>query len=277
MIHNLLDRIVQTLRQEFAGAMTNPTNRIVLGPVAVPGAGARPVIAFSPGKLEVAQGARDVSSSQPRPQEFVQETPVNPADPQGPYDLAKTPLLGSTLCKLILDKDTLDERQVLLQEDSDFSIDYANAEISFDTDISMADSILLRYSFVGVFTVQNFQQDFQADIFETSHSLSEKWAALVIAAILTNRDELLEHYNTTNQTTYNAGVFGSAHKLVQLYPVGYAPIQPAPNSVQWQLTFQVVGLLSLTKAITDGFSLIEKIRSPGRHSDFPVDIDAGLE
>jgi hypothetical protein len=241
-----------------------------------PGAGALPVIALVPDLLEMASAARDVSSSEPRPQEFTQEIPVNLADPQGPYALAKTPLPMSTLCRLVLDKGTLDERRVLLQEDDDFTINYQDAEITFSAEISMASSILLRYSFVGVFTVQDFRQDFQVEIYEANHGLAEKWAALVMAAILTNHDELLEHYNTTNKTVYSAGALSSTHSLTQLQPLAGAP-SATSSGVKWQLTFRVAGQLILTKAITDGFSLIEKIRSPGRHSDFPVDIDAELE
>ncbi len=276
MIQNLLNRIVEILRQEFAGAISNPNQHIVLGPVNPPGAGALPLIALMPGLLEMAQAARDLSSSQPRPQEFTQEIPVNQGDPQGPYALTHTPLLMSALCKLILDKGTLDERRVLLQEGHDFTIDYPNAEIAFGTDISMADSILLRYSFAGVFTVQDFRQDFQIEIYEANYGAAEQWAALVMAAILTNRDELLEHYNTTSQTVYSAGVFGSAHSLTQLQPLGGVP-GAAGTNIRWQLNFKSTGQLFLTRAITDGFGLIEKIRSPGHHGDFPVDIGVELE
>jgi len=276
MIQNLLNRIVEILRQEFAGAISNPNQHIVLGPVNPPGAGALPLIALTPGPLEMSQAARDLSSSQPRPQELTQEIPVNLADPQGPYALAQTPLHMSALCKLVLDKGTLDERRVLLQEGHDFTIDYPNAEITFSTDISMADSILLRYSFAGVFTVQDFRQDFLIEVYDANHGAAEQWAALVMAAVLTNHDELLEHYNTTSKTAYSAGVFGSTHSLAQLLPLGGAP-GAAGTNLRWQLTFKAAGQLFLTKAITEGFGLIEKIRSPGHHGDFPVDIGVELE
>jgi hypothetical protein len=276
MIQNLLNRIVEILRQEFAGVISNANQHIVLGPVNPPGAGNLPLIALTPGLVEMAQTARDLSSSQPRPQEFTQETPVNPAAPQGPYTLAHTPLRMSTLGKLVLDKGTLDERRVLVQEGHDFTIDYQEAEITFSTDISMANSILLRYSFAGVFTVQAFLQDFMIEIYDANYGAAEQWAALVMAAILTNRDELLEHYNTTSQTVYSGGVFGSAHSLTQLQPVGGVPGAAASN-VRWQLTFRAAGQLFLTKALTDSVSLIEKIRSPGHHGDFPVDIGVELE
>src|SRR5262245_43414278 len=113
MIHKLLDRIIQILRQELAGALPNPAAHIVLGPVTDPAASALPIMALTPGALEMPAGTRDMSSSQSRPQPVRQEITVNPASPQGPYTLAQTPLRTSVICKLILDKDTLDERQVL--------------------------------------------------------------------------------------------------------------------------------------------------------------------
>jgi hypothetical protein len=274
MIHKLLDRIVQILRQELAGTLPNPAVHIVLGPVADPATPTLPIISLTPGTLDILSGARDVSSSQPRPQPFTQEIAVNSVNPQGPYGLAQTPLRTSVICKLILDKDTLDERQVLLNEDRDYTINYPNAQISFSADVLGASSILLRYTYAGVFTVHNFRQDFVIEVYDTTHALTEQWLALALAAVLTYHDELLAHYNTTDKTFYGGGVLGSAHQLTQLQPVGCA--LAAAASIRWQLTFRVSGQLTLTRAVTDGFSLIEKIRSPGRHSNQAVDIDVGL-
>ena len=273
MIHKLLDRIVQVLRQELAGMLPSPAAQIVLGPVANPAPSTLPLIALTLGALDMPAGARDVSSSQPRPQPFTQEIAVNPASPQGPYTLAQTPLRTSVICKLILDKDTLDERQVLLIEGGDYTIDYQNAQISFSADVSDASSIVLRYAYAGVFTVQNFRQDFVIEVYDATHALTEKWLALALAAILTYYDELLEHYNMTDKTLYSAGVLGSAHQLTQMQPLGCTLAES--TSIRWQMTFKVSGQLTLTRATADGFSLIEKIRSPGRHSDQAVDIERG--
>jgi hypothetical protein len=274
MIHKLLDRIVQLLRQELAGTITNPAAHVVLGPAADPAAPALPVIALTPGALELIASARDVGSSQPRPQPFTEEIAVNAIDPEGPYTLAKTPLRTSAICNLILDKNTLDERQMLVIEDSDYTIDYANKQINFNADISQANSFLLRYSFAGVFTVQNFQQDFLIDVYDSSHLLAEKWQALALAAVLTHNDELLEHYNTTDQTLYSAGILGATTRLTQIQPFGSTTASSA--HIRWQLCFRASGQVTLTRAAEDGFSLIEKIRSPGRRSDHKVDIDVGL-
>jgi hypothetical protein len=275
MIQKLLDRMVQVLRQELASALPTPAAHIVLGPVAEPAPSTLPLIALTPGVLEMPAGARDVSSSQPRPQPFTQAIAVNPASPQGPYPLAQTPLRTSVICKLILDQDTLDERQVLLIEGGDYAIDYQNAQMTFNTEVSGASSIVLRYTYAGIFTVQNFRQDFVIEVYDATHALTEKWQALTLAAVLTYHDELLEHYNTTDKTLYSAGVLGSAHQLTQIQPLGSALAES--SSIRWQMRFKASGQLTLTRATADGFSLIEKIRSPGQHSDQAVDISVGLE
>lgn len=275
MIHKLLDRIVELLRQELAGALPDPATHVVVGPVASPAAAALPIIALTPGALEMPAGKRDVSSSQPRPQPFTEEIAVDPASPRGPYALAQTPLRMSTTCKLVLDHGTLDERQKLLHEGSDYTVDYQGAKISFSTDVSHADRIELRYSFAGIFTVQSFRQDFLVEVYDATHALAEKWLALALAAVLTHYDELLEGYNTTDKTLHSAGALGAAHQLAQIQPLRCALAESA--GIRWQMTFRVSGELTLTRATADGFNLIEKIRSPGRHSDQVVDISVGLE
>ena len=276
MIHKLLDRIVQILQVELASALPGTASaHIVVGPVADPAAAALPFIALTPGALDLQAGARDASSSQPRPQPFTQEIAINPASPQGPYALAKTPLRTSMICKLILDGGTLDERRVLLIEGGDYTIDYQNAQIRFTADVAHAGGVALSYSYAGVFTVQNFRQDFLLEVYDATHAQSERWLALALAAVLTSSDELLERYNATDQTTYSAGALGSSHQLTQIQPVRCAPAESAVS--RWQMTFRVAGQLTLTRAAADGFSLIEKIRSPGRHSGQTVDIGVELE
>lgn len=275
MIVRLLDRIVQLLRKELDGALPDPAKHVVVGPVADPPGSALPVIALTPGALEMPAGARDVGSGEPRPQPFTQQIEINPESPQGPYELAKTPLRTSALCKMILDGGTSDERQELLLEGSDYTIDYQDARISFSTDVSQASGILLRYSYAGIYTVQSFQQLFAVEVYETTHALSEKWLALALAAVLTHSGELIEQHNTTDKTLYSAGVLGAAHQLTQIQPLRCALAESA--GIRWQMTFKATGQLTLTRATADGVSLIEKIRSPGRHSDQTVDIGIGLE
>ena len=275
MIGRLLNHITEILRHELGGDIRNPAKHIVPGPVADPATTALPVIALTPGVLEIPSGTRDASSSQPRPQPFTEEIRVKPDHPHGPYALAKTPLSASVQCNLILDKDKLDERRCLLSEGSDFTVDYQQARITFHADIAKAGSILLRYSFVGVYTVQNFSQDFLIEVYDSTHALTEKWLSLGLSAVLTYHDELLEHYNTTDKTVYGAGVLGTAHQLAQIRSTGCVPAKS--KNICWQLSFKASGQLMLTRTVTDGFNLLERIRSPGKHSGQAIDIDVGLQ
>lgn len=176
----------------------------------------------------------------------------------------------------MVDKGTADERQVLLTEGSDFQIDYQNARISFVRSVAGAGGILLRYSFAGVFTVQDFSQEFQVSVYAADYGAVEQWAALATSVILTSRDELLDYYNQAAPTVHSAGQFSSTHTLSQLQAVGGVPA-PATAGLRLDCTFRVLGQMKLTREIGDGFALLQRVRSPGRKSGAPVDIGVNVE
>ncbi|NUM65905.1 hypothetical protein HUU39_11615 [candidate division KSB1 bacterium] len=252
-----------------------PSGHIVVGASSAPAADDLPLIALYPDKLAINQNVKETNSSQPRPQEFREEIAVNTTTPAGPYALAKTPLEKSTICKAIFDKGTVKERQALLVENKDFEIDYQQAKIVFTYDLAKASHILLKYSFVGVFTMREFQQDFLVDIFDDDIAEVEKWASLATGMILTSHDELIEQYNFTTKTEYTANQFLTYHTLDRIQMLEGVPSR-ADNCVKLQLKFKVVGQMKLTKAITSDFGLIEKIHSPGRISEQPVDVEIEL-
>lgn len=276
MIQRLIQNIITLLREGFAGLIAAPETHIVTGPVAEPRVDALPVISIYPDKLEISKVAGELGSSQPRPQEFRQEIQVNAADPAGPYSLVKTPLLKSAICRVIFDRGALTERQIMLVEDKDFTIDYQNGAILFTRDVSGAGLILLKYSFVGIFTVCEFQQGFLADIYDGTGAEVEKLASLVTAMILTNHDQLIERYNFTDKTEYLAGQFLSTHALAQIQVIEGVHGR-SDSAFKLQLRFKAAGQMTLTKEITEGFGLIEKIHSPGRISGEPVDIEIVVE
>ena len=216
MIQNLIQQITTLLQESFAGVISDPEQHIVASPATEPTAEELPLIALYPNKLEIRQDFQETSSSQPRPQELRQEIAVNASNPAGPYSLAKTPLEQSTLCQIIFDKGTVTERQITLVENKDFDINYQNAAISFSFDLSEASSIILQYSFVGVFTIREFQQEFLVDIYDVNLADVEKWSSLVTGIILTNHDELLEHYNLIEKTEYLANQFITTHTIDQI-------------------------------------------------------------
>lgn len=275
MIQNLIEQIINLLRESFVGVIADPENQIVAGPVTEP-VGIGPTIAIYPANLEMSQNFKETNSSQPRPQEFRQEIAVNESTPQGPYSLAKTPLQRSTLCKVIFDQGILTERKIMLVEDKDFTINYQGATILFSYDLAEASSVRLKYSFVGVFTVREFQQEFLADIYDDDKAAVEKWASLTTAMILTSHDELVEGYNLIARTEYVANRFTTSHTIGQIQ-VLEGVLGRSDSTFSLQLKYNVAGQVKLTKEIVDGFGLIERIHSPGRISEHPVDIDIGVE
>jgi hypothetical protein len=93
--------------------------------------------------------------------------------------------------------------------------------------------------------------------------------------ILTSRDELLDFYNQAPGSVYTAGPFVSTHTLSQIVAVGGEP-SAAAAGLKLDCAFRVLGQMKLTREVSDGFALIQKVRSPGRTGG-PVDIDAALE
>lgn len=276
MIYGLIQQVILLLQQSFVGTIADPESHIVAGPVPEPGAGDVPLIALSAAGLEMNQNFKDTGSSQPRPQEFRQEIAVNAANPQGPYSLTKTPLQKSTLCKLIFDQGTLTERHASLVEDKDFTIDYGNRTIFFSNDVASAGTIALTYSFVGVYMIREFQQVFLVDVYDDDHVEVEKWASLITSMILTNQDELIEHYNVTAKTEYIANQFLTTHTIDRIHILSGNP-NHSGSLFNIQLRYEVAGQMKLIREIIDGFGIIEKIHSPGRISEQPVDIDIDLE
>jgi len=276
MIQKLIQQIIVLLRESLTGSLEDSASHIVAGPIPPPATEMLPVIALYAGRMEVGRRAKDAGSSQPRPQEIRQEIIVDALNPQGPYVLSKTPLEKSVLCKVIFDNGALTERQIVLAEQRDFIVDYQNADILFSYDLSQADALILTYSFVGVFTIREFQQDFLIDVYDGASAGVEKWASLANAMILTSHDELIKNYNVTDKTEYLANQFISAHTIDRINLLAGIPdaSQTVPKA---QFTFQVQGQIKAVKEIVGGFGLITKIHSPGRISDQPVDIEVGLD
>lgn len=276
MINKLIEEIIARLRSGFNGVISNPDNHIEAGPISPPGTGALPKIALYAGGYEINQTVRDDASSQPRPQPITQIIPVNVGTPQGPYSLSKTPLQGTLRCKIIFNKGAVDERKLTLQENADFTTDYSTAEVLFNTSIEEADEIVLDYSFVGVYTLREFQQSLLLDVYAASVSESEQLAALSSSMILTQQNELLDHFNVVDPTEYIANQYVTKHSLDRIDLMAGAP-ETQSNVYQYQSTFQVHGQIKYTKAIVDGFGLIEKVHSPGVDSEHPVDIEVNLD
>lgn len=273
MISNLVDQIVTLLQSGFAGVLPTPADHVVAGRQAEVAPESLPIIAVYADRFEIERSVPEPSSSEPRPQPVREELAVDGGAPAGPYDLARQPLAGTMRCVIVLDRGGPDERTSALQEAADYTIDHQAGTITFTTDIAAADLIQLSYSFVGVFTVREHAADLRVDVLAATDAELEMLASLTIAMIATNRDELIEQYNSTSPTEHSANEFTSTHSISGITLVEGQPT--APGALDLQLRYEVPGQLKLAKAIEGGFGLIEKIRSPG--PGFEDDIDVGVE
>jgi hypothetical protein len=104
----------------------------------------------------------------------------------------------------------------------------------------------------------------------------EQWASLINSMLLTNQNELIEHYNLTDKTEYTANQYLSTHSIDRINLLTGVP-EALNQSIKFQFTFEVHGQIKLAKEIEGGFGLIEKIHSPGSTSVHPVDIEVGLD
>ena len=276
MINKLIQETIARLRTGFAGVIDTPASHIVAGPISPPEASALPMITLCAGPYEINQAVKDEASSQPRPQAMTQILSVDAENPQGPYHSDKTPLQGTLQCRIIFDKGTVTERRLALQENKDFTIDYSSADVTLVYPVEEADEIILDYSFVGVFTLREFQQRLLLDVFAANIAESEQLAALSSSMILTQQNELLEHYNFTDRTEYIANQYVASHTLDHIDMLSGAP-ESLVNASRYQSVFQVHGRIKHTKEIVEGFGLIEKIHSPGVVSDHPIDIKIVLD
>ncbi|HRI61768.1 MAG TPA: hypothetical protein PK228_18650 [Saprospiraceae bacterium] len=280
MIHQLLVVIETQLRLWFAGVIPSPGTRITAGSeVATPGLQDVPRIALYAGPLEISQAATDGVSSQVRPQALRKRIDVNSSTPTGPYPLTKTPLEGSLTCQIVYHEDTLNERRQLVVEHKDFTIDYTVPNLTFKSHIDLANatSLIVQYSFPGIFTVREFSQVFFMDIFDIKPDFLERWAAIATAMILTNHDFLLEAFNLPDPTKHQANDYLSAHTLRNIRLLEGTPGMAA-SPYKMQLKFATQGEIRLVKEISGGFGLIEQIHSPGASAtpDRPVQVEPGL-
>ncbi|MFM7475869.1 MAG: hypothetical protein ACKO2T_09100 [Microcystis aeruginosa] len=259
MIQNLVLRIISLLVKTLASVVSPAEQHIKAGPVDSNDSSNLPMIVITPGCFTISQQPGENTSNQPRPEEFREKLAVSQGKPLGPYILAKTPLQGTVQCQAFFAEGTLTEKQIWLQEKQDFIINYKTQECNFTYDISKAKSILFIYSFVGIFSLRNFEQELFIEVQAATPDELEKLTALIAGSILTHHDQLIEAYNqdTTYKTEYNAASLGI---LAQLRQIQFLAGNPADtSSIKMKLKFLVTGQLKATRAISENFGIIEKI------------------
>lgn len=262
MIQNLVLRIISLLVETLASVVPSAEQKIKAGPIDSNNNSNLPTIVITPGCFTITQQPGENTSNQPRPEEFREKLSVSQENPLGPYSLAKTPLQGTVQCKIFFDEGTLTEEEMWLQEKQDFTIDYKTGKCTFIYNISKAKSILLIYSFVGVFNLKNFEQELFIEVQASSTKELEELTALIAGSILTYHDQLIESYNQdpTYQTEYNTA---SLRVISQLRQIQFLAGNPADTaSMKIKLKFLVTGQLKATRTIGEEFGIIETIKMP---------------
>lgn len=255
MIQNLVLRIISLLVETLARVVSPAEQHIKAGPVDSNDSSNLPIIVLTPGCFTISQQPGENTSNQPRPEEFREKLAVSQKKPLGPYILAKTPLQGTVQCQVFFPEGSLTEKQIWLQEKQDFTINYKTQECNFTYDISQAESILFIYSFVGIFSLRNFEQELFIEVQAATINELEKLTALIAGSILTHHDQLID---PTYQTEYNAD---SLRILAQLRQIQFLAGNPADTSpIKMKLKFLVTGQLKATRTISEEFGIIEKIK-----------------
>jgi hypothetical protein len=263
MIQKLVGAIVALLRENMADVGPEKLDQhIVIGSISAQKPALQPMIALYPAKLAFSQNFKDRGGGRPRPQPAEQTIEIKSAKSRKQRKLKPTPMKGSTRGKLILEKDTVSESQRMLVEGQDFTIDYAKSTISFICDLKPPSQVSLYYSFAGVFTILEFQQEMLIDIHDTDMAAVEKWTSLTTGIILMNVGDLIETCNKKNEGRYQSNRIAAIPFIDRIQMIEGAPVYGEDLS-KLQLKWRVAGHLKLVKEITDGFGLIEQVLSPG--------------
>ena len=274
MIHKLLEIIKTLLRDELPDNEISNARINVEVPIGVQN-GQTPLIGLYLGEVNINQQSADTLSSAIRPQERKDRFVVDINTPQGPYTLPKTPLEGSLTCQVLFNEGQLGEKQRLMIEKKDFTIDYLNRLMIFSTSIAGASIVRVSYTFPGVFTIREFNQTFFIDIFDTSNDNLERLTSVTNAIVLTNHDWLLAQFNTIDRTQHTIGNYQSEHTLREIRLVQVAPTEIPDTPSLWHLEFAVSGVIKVTKEISSGYGIIEKVISLGKTGQ-GVDVDVNL-
>lgn len=221
-----------------------------------------PLIAIYQGKLKYNPDSRDLSESQPRLYKVRQTIDVEPSQSEEEYTLNNTPLEGTVEANLLSDTDTQDGRHIKPIEQTDLIIDYKKPAISFKTKFEFPGRVYLDYSYVGVLTTKEFQQELFIDFYDTDIAKVEKLNALTTGVVLTNYDDLIQTSNEGAQNRYPSDPVSVIPRIEGVDTLEAIP-EIQENLCRLQLKLQVSGTLQIVKEIVDDLDFIKSIKSSG--------------
>ena len=221
-----------------------------------------PTIAIYPGKLEFQKSRRDMSESQPRLRKARQTIDVGPSPSQKEHTLNNTPLKGTIEARLLSDIDSVDGRCLKPIEATDFSIDVKPPKISFKKEFKLPGKVYLDYSYVGVLTTKEFQQELSIDFYDTDLAKVEKLNALTIGVVLTDYNDLIETSNEIARSRYPSEPVSVIPNIEGVEILEAIP-EIQKDLCRLQLKLQVSGSLQIVREIIDDPNFIKSVASPG--------------
>lgn len=220
-----------------------------------------PIIAIYPGKLTFNQNGRDLSEGRPRLHKGRQTIDVEPSQPNKEYPLNNQPLEGTVKAQLLADTGTEDGRSLTPIKAGDFSVEAHQRTIILKNTVVYPGKVYLNYSFVGVRTHTEFQQELHFDFYETGIVKAERLNALAVGVILSNCNDLIETGNKEAKNRYPAGPI-SVIPEIEAVEIMQAIPEIKENLCKLHLTLQVSGTLRIIREITDNPDIIKSIAAP---------------
>jgi hypothetical protein len=253
LIQNLLTAIAKLLQTELGGQLPSPEHIVAL-PIPDPTATDLPAIAIYPGNWVINQTTRDISLTEPRPQDLRQ---IIPLSSPAPYTLDQLPINGTVQVQLVVGDQTRS-----LKQGKDFSINDQQLTLE-SSDLFKAAQLILSYSFLSIFTVREFQQDFWIDLYDQDFAKLEQWSSLIAGILLNSHDRLVQQYNIPQEsqpkTEYKTQQFITVHTLSQFHFLEGSYLSPK-TGMGLQLKFTVMGQIKMIKAVADGITAIQEVK-----------------
>lgn len=218
-----------------------------------------PTIALHLGKFELVRSLRPSYSTQPPYQPISETIPIT-VNTQS-YPLQKTPLKDNIHCLVI------DPKPILNLTEKDFTIDFSQPQITFQPslDLSTIKTIQLNYSTPAIFKIQEFQQEFSLDVLASTSDHLEAATSLILAAILTFHDELINGFNqgisaqNLAKSEYSSTNLSTYHTLNHIEFLDGTPTGANPQA-GWRLQFKAIGQFNFTRTTQKGDRPIKTIQ-----------------
>jgi hypothetical protein len=260
----MLGRLDQTLQALITGAL----------PGLFGGASPPMRLRITPDVFEVDPHSADAAASEPRPDNRTDQFSLDPADPDGPYTLTRSPYPGPRRVRLLAstgDRIPVTDSEVVWDavEPRRFSL-----RLRPTRDLAGVTAVQVHYGVTAVFTTLKAAQNISIGV-QAAEGAADRLGeaeALVAGVIALNRQQLIDG----SRATFSDGDYGTEVAVTSLTLVGGGGPEPSTRP----LTLRAEVEVKATRALrADEGVPIERIRTPGQPLDprRPVDIRIDVE